>query len=188
MPLTVPDLGDVMVRLRPPATRDIDAITDACQDPDIPRFTRIPSPYERAHAEGWVAHSADAWRDGTEAAFVVVDARDELLLGSTGIMHLADKGLSPEIGYWVVREQRGRGIATRALRLAAEWALRDLEVERLELMAHVDNHASQRVATRAGFTREGVLRSYTNIGGRISDIVMFSLLAGDLEGKPATPT
>jgi RimJ/RimL family protein N-acetyltransferase len=58
--LRVPDLEDDELRLRPPERRDVDAVTVACQDPDISRFTRIPSPYERAHAEGWIAHSAEA--------------------------------------------------------------------------------------------------------------------------------
>jgi RimJ/RimL family protein N-acetyltransferase len=188
VPLTVPDLGDDLVRLRPPDPRDIDAITDACQDPEIPRFTRIPSPYLRSHAEGWVAMAADAWRAGTGAAFVVVDPHDDtLLLGSTGIMHLGDDPRCPEIGYWVAKPRRGRGVATRALRLAARWAVLALGVARLELMAHVDNAASQRVAARAGFTREGVLRAYTIIGGHLSDVVMFSLLPADLAAQPRSP-
>jgi RimJ/RimL family protein N-acetyltransferase len=184
MALVVPDLVDGELRLRPPERGDVDAVTVACQDPEIARFTRIPSPYERAHAEGWIAHAAEAWGAGTEAAFVVVDARRDELLGSVGLMRLDDDRAVAEIGYWVAEGARRRGIATRVVRLASRWAVCDLGVGRLELMTHVDNVASQRVATSSGFVREGVLRSYATLGCGVSDVVMFSLLPRDLDAPP----
>jgi RimJ/RimL family protein N-acetyltransferase len=180
--LRVPDLEDDELRLRPPERRDVDAVTVACQDPDISRFTRIPSPYERAHAEGWIAHSAEAWGAGTEAAFVIVDERRGDLVGSIGVMRLDDERLVAEIGYWVAKDARGRGIATRAVRLVSRWAVGELGVQRLELMSHVDNAASQAVAEAAGFVHEGVLRSYATLGCGVSDVVMFSRLPSDLDG------
>ena len=59
------------------------------------------------------------------------------------------------IGYWVTPPARGRGICTRALRLLARWALDELELQRLELITDPDNLASQRVAEKVGFQREG---------------------------------
>ena len=85
-----------------------------------------------------------------------------------------------EIGYWIAREARRRAVGARATRLLARWALTDLGLERLELLANPENEASQRLAKRAGFTREGVLRSYRRRHGRREDLVMFSLLAEDL--------
>jgi RimJ/RimL family protein N-acetyltransferase len=181
MPLAVPSLADEVVLLRVPGTRDIDAITAACQDPDIPRFTRIPSPYHRSHAELWVAHAAGSWEAGTEAVMVIVDHLTDVLLGSVGLMRVDDDRNVAEIGYWVAKEARGRGIATRAVRLVSRWAARDLGIKRIELMTRVDNHASQGVATAAGFVREGVLRSFATIGCGLSDVVMFSLVPADLE-------
>jgi RimJ/RimL family protein N-acetyltransferase len=178
--LLVPKLADGGLHLRPPERRDVDALVVACQDPEIPRFTRIPSPYERSHAEGWVAHAAEAWAAGTEAAFVVADARRGDVLGSVGVMRLDEERAVAEIGYWVAKEARGHGVATRIVRLTSRWAVCDLGVQRLELMTHVENVASQRVAEATGFVREGVLRSYVTLGCGISDVVMFSLLPGDL--------
>jgi RimJ/RimL family protein N-acetyltransferase len=79
---------------------------------------------------------------------------------------------------------RGRGIASRAVRLAARWALEDCGVARLQLRADVRNEPSQRVAEKAGFTREGVLRSsrYSARQGRRVDFAMYSLLPGELNG------
>jgi len=180
MALDVPSLADEVVRLRVPGTGDVDAITDACQDPEIPRYTRVPSPYTRADAEGFVALTAVTWRDGTSADFLVVDPSDDALLGAVGLMRLDDERTVAEIGYWVAKPARRRGVATRAVRLVSRWGALELGVRRIELMTRVDNVASQRVAEAAGFTREGVLRDHLNQGGGLKDAVMFSLLPRDL--------
>ena len=85
------------------------------------------------------------------------------------------------IGYWVAAPARGRGICTRALRLLSGWALGELALQRLDLITDPDNVASQRVAEKVGFRREGVLRSHLrHPDGRIRDSVMFFLLRGEL--------
>jgi len=86
-----------------------------------------------------------------------------------------------EIGYWLAPWARGRGAATRAVALLAPWALRELGLARVALHTTPDNEPSQRVAERAGFTREGVLRSYEERDGRRLDVLLFSLLPADLE-------
>jgi RimJ/RimL family protein N-acetyltransferase len=180
--LTVPDLHDDVIALRPPQQVDVDAITAACQDPEIPRFTRVPSPYARKDAVEHVERVTKSWAEGgTEAVFGVTDATSGELLGSIGVLRLDEHPDCAEIGYWVGKASRRRGIATRAVRLVSRWAVGDLGVRRLELMTRVENVASQGVAARAGFTREGVLRSYMTHGcGRV-DVVMFSLLPSDLD-------
>jgi RimJ/RimL family protein N-acetyltransferase len=75
-------------------------------------------------------------------------------------------------------------VATAALRLVAGWAFQELGVERLQLTTHPDNAASQRVAAKAGFSREGTLRAWLVTRDGRRDAVMFSLLPGD----PATRT
>ena len=175
----VPDLRDDVVVLRPPAEGDADAIATALQDPEIPRFTRIPSPYSRDDAVRFIAEAAAHWREGASQAFMVFDAATGALVGGIGV-HASEHLEAREIGYWVAREARGRGVATRAVRLVSTWAITELGLRRLELMTHVDNVGSQTVALRVGFTREGVLRSYATIGCGLADVVMFSLLPEDL--------
>ena len=74
--------------------------------------------------------------------------------------------------------RRGRGVATRALRLLSDWALSPdgLGLARVQLTTDVDNPASQRVAERAGFEREGVLRAYVEHQGARRDMVVWSRL------------
>lgn len=150
MQLTVPRLDDGVVALRPPRADDVDAITAACQDPEIPRWTRVPSPYTREHALQFVERATRMWQHGSDAAFVVVDAASGEVLGAMGIHRLDGEDGGPEVGYWLNREARGRGIATRALRLVTGWACPEL-VSRIMLQADVRNAASRRVAERAGY-------------------------------------
>ena len=76
------------------------------------------------------------------------------------------------VGYWLVPAARGRGVATRAVRLLARWAFDSLGVVRLELTCGPDNVASQRVAERCGFTREGLMRAHLPFKGGRRDTVL----------------
>jgi RimJ/RimL family protein N-acetyltransferase len=174
-----PPLSDGEIVLRAWRLSDVPALTAACQDPEIPRWTVVPSPYTEHHARDFIA-GCDEDRDaGRELALAIVDP-DDTLLGAIGLVRFDwDEGIG-EIGYWIAREARRRAVGARATRLLARWALTELGLERLELLANPENEASQRLAERAGFTREGVLRRYRRRQGQREDLVMFSLLAEDL--------
>jgi RimJ/RimL family protein N-acetyltransferase len=167
------DLRDGSIVLRPWNGGDAAAVYEACQDREIQRWISvIPRPYTREHARAFVA-SADPER---HQLAIVEDGR---VVGAMGLRS-TDRGTG-RIGYWCVSGERGRGIATRALRRLCRHALDELGFERLELVADPDNVASQRVAEKAGFQREGVLRSHLrHPDGRRRDSVMFSLLPGEL--------
>ena len=163
--------------LRPLRDSDTPALLEACQDPDVPRWTSVPSPYRRADAEAFIAQQDLQRATGQGVTFAIADPDDDGLLGTIGV-HPRGEGRA-EVGYWLAPWARGRGAMTSAVRLAAAWAFEALAVARVELMAHPENAASQRVAERAGFTREGVLRSYRERKGVREDYVVFSLVRGD---------
>jgi RimJ/RimL family protein N-acetyltransferase len=177
-----PHLSDGVVTLRPwGEDGDVEAIVAACNDPAIATFLdRIPSPYTPDDARVYVDLTRQGWKEGTMANFAIVEAGRPV--GSIGVRFLDgfDEG-SAEVGYWMADEARGRGLCTRALRLVAPWVLR--HVERLQLRADVDNAPSNRVAQKAGFTREGVLRQsrYNSRLGRRVDLAMYSLLPTELD-------
>ena len=79
-----------------------------------------------------------------------------------------------------VAEVAHDGVHAAAVRLLAAWALREWGLARLQLATRVDDAASQAAAEQAGFRREGVLRSWSEVDGRRIDVVMFALLPGDL--------
>jgi RimJ/RimL family protein N-acetyltransferase len=155
--MRMPTLHDGDLVLRPGRLEDADAITAACQDPEIPRWTLVPSPYTRADAEAYLARSAEEHAAGTAANFLAVDAGDGRLLGSFSLMEIGREPGYGEIGYWVAAEARGRGIATRGVRLLADWARDELGLTRIEVLPHKDNAASRRVAEKAGFLDTGEL-------------------------------
>ena len=154
MPLDVPDLADDVIWLRPPALADVDAITAAVQDPAIPRFTRIPSPYTRDDAVAWVGSATAGWQRGDQAGFVIVDRATEALVGGIGVHQLDTRAGPPFVGYWVDAAARGRGVATRAVRLVVGWALGPLGLTQLTAWVYADNAVSPRVLERVGFRRD----------------------------------
>jgi RimJ/RimL family protein N-acetyltransferase len=115
---------------------------------------------------------------GRGFALAIVDPGSDRPLGSIGCRMARATGVA-DVGYWVAPDARGRGLATMALRTLTTWVFANLHPARIELLADPGNVASQRVAEKAGFSREGVLRSYHEHRGQRIDVVMFSLLPTD---------
>ena len=171
------ELGDGMVTLRALRDDDVPLIVAACANPETTRFTtNLPVPYTEADARAFLAYAADCWRGDDRRPYAIADAAGGAFLGMIEV-RLGEVG---SIGYWVAPAARRRGVATRALVLLSRWAVRDGGVERLELITHPDNIASQRVAEKAGFVREGILRSHTRFREGRRDSVLFSLLPADV--------
>jgi RimJ/RimL family protein N-acetyltransferase len=180
----VEGLSDDVVRLRLMAEADVEAVTAACQDPAIARYTTIPSPYEERHAREWLSQSQVGLGNGTDLATLVVDVAGGELLGSVGLHGIDPTTGRASAGYWVTAAARGRGIAPRALRLLCGYGFESLGVSRVELWIEPENAASRRVAEAVGFSREGLLRSFMPIAGERRDMLMYSLLPGDLRRGP----
>ncbi len=118
---------------------------------------------------------------GEEVCLAVVDARETgRIWGGASVYDTVRSEGRLGVGYWLAPEARGRGNATRTLRLLAGWAFDCLAVQRLELTCAPDNTASQQVARRCGFLREGVLRSHIPFRDGRRDTVLFGLLPGEL--------
>ena len=175
----VEGLSDGVVRLRLIADEDLAAIVEAVQDPDIPRFTTVPTPYGEDEAKLWQRTAAAGLRSGSDLATVIGDAEDGTLLGSVGLHNLDPESGRCSAGYWVAAPARGRGIAARALRLLSAYAFREFGVQRIELWIEPANTASLGVAEAVGFHREGLLRSFMHVGGERRDMLMYSLLPDD---------
>jgi RimJ/RimL family protein N-acetyltransferase len=111
-------------------------------------------------------------------ALTAVESPSGEVAGGGTLHHLDVERRIVEIGYFVLPHARRRGIATRIARLLAEHAF-SLGIERVAAYVNVGNTASERVVERAGFTREGVVRSMPKPDGRRVDKTLFSLLPGD---------
>ncbi|XP_004300955.1 PREDICTED: uncharacterized protein LOC101312354 [Fragaria vesca subsp. vesca] len=85
-----------------------------------------------------------------------------------------------EVGYVVAAEYWGRGIATRALKMAIIDVFKQFtDLVRLQAKVLIENKGSQRVLEKLGFQKEGLLRKYTIHRGTASDLFMYSLLSTD---------
>lgn len=166
------------VRLVPLSQRHAPALDKALEDPDIVANTRVPEPVPPGFATTWISRYEEGRRDGSREGFALEDD-DGTFLGLGVIPRIDREAETAELGYVVVPEARGRGVATEALRLLTEFAFAELELVRLELLIAVHNEGSKVVAQRAGYVREGVLRSAYFKQGRREDTELWSRLAGD---------
>ena len=174
--------------LSPVEASDVDTIAELCQDPEIQKWTTVPSPYTRESAEffvesvvkpGWQGHSPD-WAirlaegspltDDASAAERQPEVERSPLIGIIGI---SSDSVVGEVGFWMSPQERGSGdFAFEAMGLQAlTW--------RCEIHDGEPNWPSMRVAWKAGFTLEGVSRGMLSKKGKAFDVVIGSLLPSD---------
>jgi RimJ/RimL family protein N-acetyltransferase len=154
--MPIAELTTTDLLLRPWEREDAEALYRACQDPDIQRWTTVPTPYRLDDARAFLDASLAAWRDGSGAPMGVFDQATGELLGSCALSGIRDG--SAQVGYWTAPWARGRGVALRAVRALALFGFGRLDLRRLLWQAEIGNHASRLVAQRAGFRINGEWR------------------------------
>jgi RimJ/RimL family protein N-acetyltransferase len=170
-----------------PTEADVDAIFEACQDADIQRYTTVPSPYARQHAEGFIPFAQSRWREGVEATWAIREG--ETLAGMVGL-HGISLGGAGELGYWMAAPLRRRGLLTEAARAVIDWgfSLDGAALQRIQWRAVVGNIGSARIARTLGFRYEGVLRrALSNSFGRDDGWVAGLLNTDDRMPQPWPP-
>src|SRR5215218_2871531 len=170
-------MQDGDIRLEPLGRAHLEGLAERGRDPDVQRFTYVPSPWVEGFERTWLERYDEP--DGERAGFAIVDEASGEFLGMAALVKLDRDAREAEAGYIVAPAARGRGIAVRALRMLTDWSLQELGLERIELRIEVENEPSIRVAERAGFVREGVLRSVHFKQGQRADIAVYSRLATD---------
>lgn len=171
-------LRTMRLELSVPLDADVDAIVEACQDAAIQRYTTVPTPYARHHAEEFVERVAKNWADDVEQTWAIRDG--EVLAGMIGLYRQGAG--AAELGYWMAPASRERGFGTEAGRAVVDWAFSPagLALHRIEWRAVVGNTASARIARSLGFRYEGTLReALRNGAGDRDDGWIAGLLATD---------
>lgn len=162
LPFPDPPLADATTALREWDRTDTAQKFAAFSDPVCLRFSwPHVEPFTEVHVREQFDENERARLRGDAINFAVVHALDrDDIRGGAAIYDLDRDQARAAVGYWLPPHARGRGVATRTVLMLARWAFDELAVARLELTCAPDNVASQRVAERCGFVREGVLRSH----------------------------
>jgi RimJ/RimL family protein N-acetyltransferase len=169
--------------LEPLAERHLADVDALLGDPDILRFTRVPEPPPADFARRWIERYEAGRRDGSCEGFAAIDG-DGRFVGLALAPEIDREARELELGYIVAPAARGRGFATAMLRRLTLWAFRDVGAERITLLINTANAASERVAERAGYVREGVLRSLHLKQGIRVDTAVWSRLRHEHERTP----
>lgn len=173
------------ISIRPYELADIANLYEAARESTATVFPWLPwchPGYEIAEAREWVARQVQNFKEGKEYNFVIVSPEGRFL-GACGLNQINTLYRFANLGYWVRSSATGQGAATAAVELLADWAFRNTDLHRLEILVATGNARSLKVAEKVGAVREGVLRNRLFMHGEVLDAVIFSIIRGDR--KPA---
>jgi len=174
---------DGPILIRPYRPDDIEALFTAVRESINELSLWMPwchANYAIEETREFILSRTQGKMDQTEYAFGIFDSNSGAFLGGTGINQIHRLHQLGNLGYWVRTSAAGRGVATTAARLAARFGFAVVGLSRLEILAAVNNTASQRVAEKLGAQREGVLRRRLFLQGQPQDGVLYSLVSEDI--------
>ncbi|WP_156725047.1 GNAT family N-acetyltransferase [Streptomyces apocyni] len=176
--------ADLLLRpWRPDSTSDAEAVLRGFTDPEFQRWNTPQQPIETfADAQAMLQRQAQRWMRGEQASYCVTDAASGAVLGHVSLNSIQPPTRSAAVGYWVLPEARGRGVAPRALELISTWGFGTAGLHRIELDHAVGHELSCRVAKRCGYLYEGTLRGAmfeSNNRNAFRDAHLHARLAGD---------
>lgn len=145
--------------------------------------TWLPDELEKSAWRYRLKRYRDDFARGTAIPFFIFDSPGGHLLGGVTLGNIRlGVARSAHIGYWIGERYAGRGYMADALELLAQHAFVTMRLHRIEAACIPDNRRSIRVLEKAGFTREGLLRSYLKINGKWQDHYLYALIADDPRG------
>jgi len=174
------------VLLRPYQSSDVSHLYEAVRESIAEVSVWMPwchADYSIEESREWIESQPEKWEQGTDYDFAIIDSENDSFLGGCGLNHINYAAGAANLGYWVRTGRTRRGAATEATLLLARFGFDRLNLNRVEILADVDNRASQRVAEKAGAVREGIMRNRLIVNGKTGDAVMFSLIPRDLKPK-----
>lgn len=188
LPPWAPTLSDGVVTLRAHRPQDVPDVVAMCSDPQTVRWTTVPHPYGRAEGEAFVGSRRAQWESGRCLAFAVEDPQGRF----AGTIDLRPDGTAAEVGFGLAPWARGRGLASRAVRLACAWGFAEAGLEVVHWRAAVGHWAGRRVAWACGFRVEGRVRGLLRVRDEHPDGVWTvrrcdAWVASLRRGEPMTP-
>ena len=173
-PIEFPTLSTGKIVLRPVVKNDIELIYQACQDPIISKFTTIPPDYPISAVKEFVENRIpQQFAKQTELALAIEE--DNKFAGVISLHTIDHANHRAEIGYWIEKSMRGKGICRQAVELLTDYGLLTIGFRRIEAMVNSDNETSKHLLLKAGYQFEGILRQrITNHDGQQVDMAVFA--------------
>lgn len=169
------------MRLRSWRGEDLDLLREGAEDDYVAMIEHLPAPFDAAVGCAWLDDQPTWPARGRGWPLAIADTATDTGSGGIGLVLRHPPGIA-ELGYWVAPSRRGAGVATTAARILCRWVLTaDTGVHRVHALIEPWNVASQRVAEKNGFVREGLLRAYSTYRGGHRDNLLYALLRSDLE-------
>jgi ribosomal-protein-alanine N-acetyltransferase len=157
---------------------DLRMALDLSTDPYAPLVGTMPSHATEAEAADWIERQQSRWAEGAGFSFAIAEAATGRAVGAAGLwLRQLPEGRATA-GYFVAPADRGHGLAAAALTAITAFGWTIPQLYRIELYIEPGNSASVRTAENAGYLREGLLRSHTEIGGRRHDMLLFAAVRG----------
>ncbi len=166
------------LRLRLPSEADAEQALVLLRDPEVRRWNPLDQDPDLHAARAWCARLAD-WSDGGHATWHVDDRESGRFVANVSLFEIDDEHATAKVGYRVLPDARGRGVAREALLAATAWGFAERGLARIQLEHAVANPASCRVAEAAGYRLEGTLRSSYLLDGERYDEHVHGRLATD---------
>lgn len=136
--------------------------------------------YKIEETKEWVNLQQAAWKDKAEFSFGIFESESNNFVGGCGINQINWIHKIGNLGYWIRTDATGKGYATAAARLCAEFGFLDLKLNRIEIVAAKDNISSQKVAEKTGARKECLARKRLVVGDQVHDAFVYSLLEEDI--------
>ncbi len=172
------------VILRPWRESDATQLAELVQDRQIPRFTRVPSPYKLKDAKQFIRERKEKWKKKSDFGFAIISKKEKQLLGSIGICRVDMRDKKTEMGYWIGNPFRRKGYASEAIALMFDFAFKKLGLNRIVIKCDTKNKASRKVIEKAGAKFEGIEREGGVSGiGKKMDLCVYSILMREFKGK-----
>ena len=177
-PTEIPTLRDAHITLRPPREEDIQQIFLACQDPVIPRFTTVPSPYTISHAQDFIRVLAPKQFSAKEEILFIITSdqiSDDEFCGVISFHTVNLSNHRAELGYWIANEARRRNIGATSVKMLSRYGLETIGFRRIEAYVDVDNLASRKLLSSAAYQLEGRLsKKVTRPNGEQIDMALYA--------------
>lgn len=179
-------LTDGSVSLRPLAREDLPQLAAWRNDPELRARTRELRPLTDEDQARWFARISSPDTRDFMFGLVAVDGVEDAFIGVVGLCHWVPRDRLAEVSFYIgPPEMRGRGYASKALRLLHAWGFNELGLERIYAETYAFNEPSLRLLERLGYQREGILREHVWRQGARADAVMLGLLRSEWSAQLA---